>query len=242
MNLLKQNRKIQLFGMAMMMALLVAISTGCEKEGKIAGDGVIDGHTYMDLGLPSGTLWAACNVGAKLPEEYGKYFSWGEIKAKENYNWQSYVFADGAYNKLNKYCNKAFYGADGFTDSLEVLLQDDDVASVQWSKKWKMPTREQWDELMTLADYKMTERNGVKGYLFTHGNSSVFLPAAGVYHDSTLVDASSNGIYWSGSLDTDYPNRAWYFCFYVGHCGVGYRDRNFGLTVRPVSNISELNE
>jgi len=225
------------------MALLMAISAGCEKEGKIAGDGVIDGHTYMDLGLPSGTLWAACNVGAKLPEEYGKHFSWGETRDKKNYNWYSYVFADSAYNKLNKYCNKAYFGADGFTDSLDVLLQSDDVASVQWSKNWTMPTHEQWDELMTLTTHTMTERNGVKGYLFTSGNSSLFLPTAGVYHDSTHVDAGTNGVYWSGSLDTVHsPNRAWYFCFYSGYCGVGCRDRDFGLSVRPVSNIANVSE
>lgn len=77
--------------------------------------------TYVDLGLPSGTLWATCNVGADTPEGYGDYFAWGETQPKTTYNWSTYRYCNGDYVKLTKYCGNSSYGYNGFTDDLTVL-------------------------------------------------------------------------------------------------------------------------
>ena len=71
---------------------------------------IIDGHEYVDLDLPSGTLWATCNVGAEKPEEYGDYFAWGETKTKENYDWSTYKWCNGSEYELTKYCVSGRYG------------------------------------------------------------------------------------------------------------------------------------
>ena len=89
-----------------------------EKKG---GNGTVNGHDYVDLGLPSGTLWATCNVGASKPEGYGNYYAWGETKTKTTYNWDTYKYANGNYDELTKYCNKSDYGNNGFTDKLTTL-------------------------------------------------------------------------------------------------------------------------
>ncbi|MBO4370001.1 MAG: hypothetical protein J5808_01395, partial [Paludibacteraceae bacterium] len=89
--------------------------------------GTLQGHDYVDLGLPSGTLWATCNVGANTPEEYGDYFAWGETTLKSNYEWSTYKY--GTYNQLTKYCYKSDYGKNGFTDTKTTLDAEDDAAT-----------------------------------------------------------------------------------------------------------------
>ena len=83
-------------------------------------DGSSD-HEYVDLGLPSGTLWATYNVGADTPEEYGDYFAWGETQPKSNYDWSTYQYCNGSDHTLTKYCNDSSYGYNGFTDTLITL-------------------------------------------------------------------------------------------------------------------------
>ena len=82
-------------------------------------------HEYVDLGLPSGLLWATCNVGADTPEAYGDYFAWGETEPKNTYNLSTYQYANGTFDdpQLTKYCNNPSYGYNGFTDNLTTLLQ-----------------------------------------------------------------------------------------------------------------------
>ena len=76
-------------------------------EEKPTGNGTYNGHDYIDLGLPSGTLWAACNVGAETPEGLGSYFAWGETTTKADYDWSTYKYCNGSENTLTKYCNDA---------------------------------------------------------------------------------------------------------------------------------------
>lgn len=136
---------------------------------------------FVNLGLPSGTLWAACNVGASKPEDYGNYYNFDE------------------------------------------------------ARRLKVPTKEQFAELLNKCTVTWTTHNGVNGRLFTGPNgNSIFLPAAG-RSGSSLYGAGSYGYYWSSSLCTDYPDYAWYLNFYSG----GYRvyldyRRRYGLAVRPV--------
>ena len=193
-------------------------------------------HAYVDLGLPSGLLWATCNVGADSPEGNGDYFAWGETQPKSVYNWSTYQYCMGSANTLTKYCNNASYGYNGFTDNLITLLPEDDAATVNWGSDWRMPTLAEWQELYNNTTCTWTQQSGVNGRLFTASNgNSLFLPAAGHRDGSSLDYAGSRGFYWSISLYTDYPLDAMYFDFTSGYFNVyRYYERLFGFTVRPV--------
>ena len=182
------------------------------------------GHDYVDLGLPSGLLWATCNVGADTPEGYGDYFAWGETTPKSVYNWDNYQYYDGS--NLTKYT-----GSDGLTS----LLPEDDAATANWGEGWRMPTREEWQELYNNTTVTWTQRNGVNGRLYTASNgNSLFLPAAGYRSGTSLYNAGTFGFYWSSSLHTDYPGSAWNLRFNSDGCDVGSYYRISGFTVRPV--------
>ena len=181
-------------------------------------------HAWVDLGLPSGTLWATCNVGANSPEEYGDYFAWGETEPKDTYNWDTYFDSDS--NKYNK------------NGGLTELLPADDAATVNWGSGWQMPSMDQIYELISIR-YTTTEwttQNGVSGRKITsksNGNS-LFLPAAG-YRDSTsLYGAGSDGGYWSRSLSTDNGGNAFYLYFNSSSFYTDNSGRYYGLSVRPV--------
>ncbi len=190
-------------------------------------------HEYVDLGLPSGLLWATCNVGANAPEEYGDYFSWGETQPKSDYNWNTYQY--GSYNTMTKYCTNASYGYDGFTDNLATLLPEDDAATANWGNGWRMPTKEEFQELYDNTTVTWTQQGGVNGRLFTATNgNSLFLPAAGARWDDELGEAGSNGYYWSSSLYTDDPDGAWDFSFGSYNASVTVGSRGSGLSVRAV--------
>ncbi len=201
-----------------------------------------DGHDYVDLGLPSGTLWATCNVGASSPEDYGYYFAWGETEpydengGKTTFNWSTYKWCNGNYDKLTKYCTNSSYGNNGFTDGKTELDVDDDAAYVKWGPAWRMPSQEQFDELIN-SNYTTTEwttQNGVNGRLITsksNGNS-IFLPAAGFHGSSSLSGAGSNGYNWSRSLS----GRGYACYLYFGSSLINsyINDRYYGFSVRPV--------
>ena len=193
-------------------------------------------HEYVDLGLPSGLLWATCNVGADSPEDYGDYFAWGETQPKSTYNWSTYQYCNDYYNTLTKYCNNSGYGYNGFTDNLTTLLPEDDAATANWGDGWRMPTNEEWQELYNNTTVTWTQQNGVNGRLFTAANgNSLFLPAAGYRGGVSLNGAGTLDYCWSSSLYTDSPNYAWYFYFssdlYDMHY---YGGRCVGQSVRPV--------
>lgn len=108
-------------------------------------------HDYVDLGLPSGTLWATCNVGASNPWDEGDYFAWGETKPKSNYSRSTYKYANGDSNGLTKYCKDPDYGYNGYTDSRTTLELSDDAATANWGSSWCMPTQAQFQELKDSA-------------------------------------------------------------------------------------------
>ena len=194
--------------------------------------------TYVDLGLPSGTLWATCNVGADIPEGYGDYFAWGETQPKDYYEWITYQYRMGSIpseNFMTKYCNNSNYGYNGFTDNLNTLLPEDDAATANWGSDWRMPTKEEWQELYNNTTCTWTTQNGVNGRLFTANNgNSLFLPAAGNRWLYDLNDVDSYGDYWSSSLDTDYPYFAWKFGFDSDDYYMGQNYRYIGRSVRAV--------
>ena len=110
-------------------------------------DGGLNGHDYVDLGLPSSLLWATCNVGADSPGDYGDYFAWGETSTKSSYDMDTYKYCKGSYDTQTKYCNDSSYGYSGFTDELTVLESSDDAATANWGGSWRMPTHAEWKEL-----------------------------------------------------------------------------------------------
>ncbi|MBR5984635.1 MAG: carboxypeptidase-like regulatory domain-containing protein, partial [Bacteroidales bacterium] len=199
--------------------------------------GTINNHGYVDLGLPSGTMWATTNVGGSNPEDYGNYFAWGETEPKETYNWETYRYCNGSENSLTKYCYDASYGDGGVTDTLTILEASDDAATANWGEGWRMPTQFEIGELVDYCDTAMITYNGVTGMLFTsrsNGNS-IFLPLAGDRYDGSLLNTGSNGDYWSSSLLTsNLPSSAHYLYLNSDDYGVATYTRWRGLSVRAV--------
>ena len=186
---------------------------GCEPDGEIAG------HYYVDLGLPSGVKWATCNVGASSPEDYGDYFAWGETSPKAEYTWENSVtFGE----QMSDISGNAQY----------------DAATANWGGSWRMPTREQMEELVVHCEWEWTQVNGVYGSKVIGPNGScIFLPAAGRRHGSSLDLDGSYGYYWSSTPDDySYDYRAYDLYFSNGHEYVNWSyDRCTGLTVRPLT-------
>lgn len=220
--------------------LMSFVTVGCKPDEPIPTDNqddpvVLDG--CVDLGLPSGILWATCNIGASVPEEAGTYFAWGDTVSKEMYDWKSYRYAnfvDGNY-LLNKYCTNPVYGVGGFADSLTTLEPVDDAATANWGTEWRMPTREEFDELYRETTFVWTTLNGVEGRLLTGRNgNSIFLPATGFYLDDKLI-CTGLGIYWSSSLQTTSQVSAWSLHFDYENCHVcATYERSRGQCVRAV--------
>lgn len=182
-----------------------------------------DHHPHLiDLGLPSGTKWACCNVGADAPESYGGYYAWGETTEKDVYDWSTYIHSDGSYDTCHD------LGSD-------IAGTQYDVAHVQWGCSWLMPSKEQQDELRNNCTYTWTTKNGINGGQFTGPNGgSIFLPAAGFRDGSDLYDAGSVGLYWSSTQGPSYSYFAYSLHFNQGKVYRYYGNCYGGRSVRPV--------
>jgi len=193
----------------------------------------IDGHAYVDLGLPSGLLWATMNVGASSPEDYGDYFAWGETEAKDDFSWSTYKWCNGSYTSLTKYNFDSSYGT---VDNKTVLDLSDDAAQANWGGSWRMASKDEWQEIKDNCTWTWTTQDVHNGYKVTsksNGNS-IFLPAAGFRHDTSLDDTGSYGYYCSSSLSESDPFRAVNLYFGSGGVGSGNIYRYCGQSVRPV--------
>ncbi|MBO7481436.1 MAG: hypothetical protein J6T63_04920 [Bacteroidales bacterium] len=199
--------------------------------------GSLAGHDWVDLGLPSGTKWATCNVGASKPEEYGDYFAWGETTMKEECSWINYSFRESgdAYGnvKFNKYKSD---GRNGVVDSLDVLETADDAAAANWGNDWRMPTKQEMKELDDSCKATWTTKNGVQGCLITGPNgNSIFLPAAGYRNITNMEYLGTLCGYWSSSDDTHYSYAAWSLICNMSSCYIDREQyRYYGLSIRPV--------
>ena len=180
-------------------------------------------HPHMiDLGLPSGTKWACCNVGASVPEGYGGYYAWGETEEKSSYTWENYKY----YNSSIGDCNNIGSNISGTSY---------DVAHVKWGGSWRMPTLSEIQELCNKCSWQWTEVNGIEGQKVTGPNgNSIFLPAAGSRLGTKVFDRGSYGEYWSGTL-YEYFSSAYLFGFNSDYHGWSYSGRCSGSTVRPVT-------
>ena len=222
-------------GATLLQAQSITVHQTCGQNGQVL---VIEtnGHECVDLGLPSGTLWATCNVGATTPEGYGNYYAWGETSAKETYNWSTYFDTNDGGSTFTKYKNEG-----GKT----VLDPEDDAAHVNWGGNWRMPTEAEWQELLDNCTWTSTTQNGIKGNKVTSNKAGytdkfIFLPTAGRHDGGGLNDVGSFGYYWSSSLLEYYSNYAWRLNFLSGGHGLYNGGRCSGLSVRPVLQPSSI--
>ena len=210
--------------------LLTLISISCKSQSERFYLTCPDDHHphLIDLGLPSGTKWACCNVdddhSKQSPTNYGSYYAWGETEGKKVYNWSTYIHYDGSSDTCHD------LGCD-------IAGTQYDVAHVKWGGSWQMPTKEQFSELIAICTYEWIRKNGVKGVQLTNkkNGASIFLPAAGNRWSKDLNDAGSDGGYLSSTL---YPSSSYGACslyFGSGYVRWGYYCRYGGFTVRPVS-------
>ena len=176
--------------------------------------GTLNGHDWVDLGLPSGTKWATCNIGATKSEDYGYYYAWGETFTKSEYGESDYTYADNP----------------------TILPARADAATINWGAVWRMPTMEEINELSSNCTHKWITQNGVNGLLFTWTNgNSIFLPAAGSRSDSSLDKSGFSGCYWTSSFELD-DGVPWFLLFASDDYNVGLTNRYYGLSVRAVCN------
>ena len=199
----------------------------------LKGQPAVNTKEWVDLGLPSGTLWATCNVGANSPEEYGDYFAWGETFSKDYYDWTTYKWCNGSMDGITKYS----YGSYNiyFIDFKSELEPEDDVAYVQWGPSWRMPTKAQQDELREHCTWTWTTQNGVNGYLVIGPNgNSIFLPVAGNSCEELPCNAESGGFYWSRTLNIEINQVAYFLYFDSENVRLSCHNRSFGFPVRAV--------
>ena len=181
-------------------------------------------HDYVDLDLPSGTLWATCNVGAEKPEDYGYYYAWGETSTKNSYYSSNYKWYNGSDDSFTKYGEN------------DVLYLSDDAAYVNWGSNWRMPNDYDFRELINTHNTtteKVTQ-NGVIGLKITSKSNgkSIFLPLAGFINGSTLNGAGTNAYYWSS--ETYDEERVCYLHIQNGDVTVSDCSRYMGQSIRPV--------
>lgn len=193
-----------------------------------------NGYKYVDLGLS--VKWAAYNIGSDAPEGYGDFFSWGETRTKSDFDWSNYKYANGSGDDLTKYCFKANQGYNYFTDSRTTLEMSDDVAHVTWGGRWRMPSEDEFQELIDNSIWTWTTINDVKGYKVTskkngYTNNSIFLPASGL-PSGYYVD--TQGYYWSSTLGKKYPDVAQNLTLTPRSYRISNTTRSYGLSVRPV--------
>ena len=214
-----------------------------KKAVKVDGEEHAQAHTFVDLGLPSGTLWADCNIGADSPESYGDFFAWGETEPKYIFRWDNYKYCHFENNELTKYCNDTSYGCNGFTDGLYILQKDDDAAKVNWGSEWSVPNDGQWMELYQNTTSAWTTQNGVEGQLFTAPNgNSIFLPAGGIRRDVERSKSGYHGVYgeyWSNSFNQRHSEDAHSFRMDSYDSKLFISARQNGLLIRPVQYAAD---
>ena len=205
------------------------------------------GHAKVQL-WEGGPYWATTNIGAEEPWDYGYYFWWGDTIG---YKWENgqWVATDGSvsgfsfeagntptYNKsIDTLKSEGWITADG------AVAPDHDAAHVHWGGGWRMPTKQELDDLVSKCNWKWTTVNSVQGWVITGKDSaSIFLPCAGYGDGTSLNYAGSYGYYWSSVPFSDsYSYYAWYLSFFSGYHDAYYYYRFYGQSVRPVQGFTK---
>lgn len=244
-------RKIYFCLPTFVVALLMLSITSCgddeENNPEVINNNRVDA---VDLGLPSGTLWATCNIGASKPEEFGDYFAWGETVGFNNGK-KEFGMIDGKGNAIYRWLNISWedktpiltltkYNTDGSKGAIDNIIElalEDDAAFVNWGDGWRMPSYEQFRELLNNCNVEWITFNGVNGRKITstkNGNS-IFLPAAGKREGKLHVDGGSHGYYWTRTLNDKSPSAAYDMNFSYNNQRTPHSNlREDGQSVRPV--------
>lgn len=234
----------------MTMIFMCVISSCSEKKSEQVVSGNVGGHDYVDLGLPSGTLWAISNIGfPDIPN--GDYFSWGQTHKAYSHDWSGYACEEWVYiydNKiqLSKYNTSQDYGV---VDNITVLEPSDDIARVDWGRYWRIPTREDMEELVEGCDWTWMDEfesdeiskriayneRGFLGKSKTNGNI-IFFPADGYKDENGVHFIGELGYYWTSSLGPYKPRDAYYLSIdsQIKKISVNYAVRCSGFCVRAV--------
>ena len=187
----------------------------------------------VDLGLPSGTKWASCNLGAKTPYEYGDYYQWGSIDPNTNTvcDWEHAPFN----NSLDHYSSSYFEdNVSNWVDDNNVLKSEYDAAYKATNGKAHIPTKAQWEELLANTTQEFIDEVEVTKFTASNGNS-IFFPASG-YRENTDVSIAGSAHVWSSSLDPDSPEYAFHLYLSSSSCEMdNWYYRYNGMVVRPVS-------
>lgn len=204
-------------------SLLLSIAT---VTGNIFAQEITPGKE-VDLGLPSGTIWAGWNIGATSPEQYGDYYAWGETSTKDEYSDETNQFYNATIGKWT------YIGTD-------ISGTKYDVAYQKWGGSWKMPTQEDFDELISNCKWNWEQYNDVNGYKVTGPNGNyIFFPAAGYINGKTLNEDGKGGYYWSSSmqiLDSAYSSAFNLDFIQFLYGSYGCSSRGYGLPIRPIKH------
>ena len=191
-----RNSKLNKMGIkGKILIITMIILCGCETKE--------NGFEYVDLGLPSGTLWATCNVGAEHPYDVGDYFAWGETQPKERFGWDNYKYISSD-STMTKY---VFYPKSPYYDTLRILEPCDDAATANMGGRWVTPTYSEFLELRMECDHYDTDNykgSGISGTIFTskHNGKSIFLPRI-MEADNIEPNKGIHELYWSSNLCFD---------------------------------------
>lgn len=198
-----------------------------------------DAVEAVDLGLPSGLLWASMNIGAEQISDLGLYFAWGETvgypsDGSHSFEWGNYSLCDGDYDCMTRYCVDSTYGT---VDNIITLQPADDAATVNWGSRWRMPTKEEMQELIDNCDSQWVRVNGTtfgRQFLSRVNDNYIFIPAAGYMWENYLYGDVDGGQVWSSTLYEGETFSAYHLG--VGPQGQGVYElyRFVGLPVRPV--------
>ena len=189
-------------------------------------------YEYVDLGLS--VKWATMNVGAKTEEDYGHYYMWGSItpNTPDECNWANTPFNNGATSYDTTYFNSV---KDTVIPN-KVLAKEYDVAVQIMGGDWRMPTKNECQELYKNTTQSWVTINGVNGRKFTSKTDTskyIFIPAAGYYYNGSVSEVGAYGYIWSSTISSPY-SKARFLRFRSSTCGASTTERCYGMSVRGV--------
>ena len=213
-----------------------------------------EGAAAVDLGLPSGTLWANMNIGATSETDYGTYFAWGETTGytegaesnpKTDFSWATYRWTEDGGTTFTRYVPESrtsYWGGEGEPDNYLLLHSLDDAATNNWGGYWRMPTQEEMKELITETDNTWVDdynETGIPGYKFTNkadDSKFIFLPAAGFRGGTSIHDRGASAYYWSSTVISNISYYSWRLYFVSSSADTNGSNRYYGFTIRAVKS------